>query len=488
MRAERVLRGGAPATPAGAQRGGDRRAALGAGGVRRRAALVAGAGALLAGCDGRSLPNIVVTPAAQAGGQNTRLSPARPMYQMDPQHTGRSPFGGPRKATLARVFDIRAPEYQTPQPAFQTNDFQSSAAVGADGTVYIGSFAGTLYALRDPGTGDRLQLLWRFHPAPTATSWHQTPAIGPDGTVYIAFSTGGFSPEARGTFYALRTPASGTEPQVAWTVDLGPGRTTSSPAIGPDGTLYTVTAPGRVFAIQPDGTVKWSAQAGPPLVSSPALGPNGTVYVASMDATPVSEGKLYAVGPPASGAEGSIRWTFDFGEHPGRTPLVTSPPPPNGAAGIGSGASPTIGPDGTVYIGANNSNFYAIAPDGKLRWIYEAEREIGGIWSCAALSPDGKTLYFGANKGGMYAVDREKGELRWQYKLFGSVFNAPTVDRSGTVYTGSTAGHLLAMNGANGQQVFDYDAGASLWATPAIRSDGTLVTADRSGRVLLFAP
>ncbi len=42
-----------------------------------------------------------------------------------------------------------------------------------------------------------------------------------------------------------------------------------------------------------------------------------------------------------------------------------------------------IGPDGTIYIGANNSNFYAIAPDGSQKWLFEAERELAGIWSCA---------------------------------------------------------------------------------------------------------
>src|SRR3979409_1754215 len=94
---------------------------------------------------------------------------------------------------------------------------------------------------------------------------------------------------------------------------------------------------------------------------------------------------------------GTIRWTFRFAEFPGKGKPVTSHSPPAGADGIGSGASPTIGPDGTIYVGANNSNFYAISPDGHLVWLFEAEREIAGIWSSAALSPDSNTLYFGAN-------------------------------------------------------------------------------------------
>src|SRR5438876_4630299 len=110
-------------------------------------------------------------------------------------------------------------------------------------------------------------------------------------------------------------------------------------------------------------------------------------------------GKRFAVAPPTDPASrsGTVRWAFRFAEFPGSLPPIVSHSPPAGADGIGSGASPTIGPDGTIYIGANNSNFYAISPAGRLVWMFEAEREIAGIWSTAALSADNRTLYFGAN-------------------------------------------------------------------------------------------
>ncbi|HEX2184783.1 MAG TPA: PQQ-binding-like beta-propeller repeat protein, partial [Chloroflexota bacterium] len=431
-----------------------------------------------------SQPTIVVTPGPSSGRQSSAGGgpPAKGMYQMDALHSGRSPFTGPRKAVLRRTFDITAPEFQTPTPAFEGGDIQGSPAIGADGTIYIGSLPGTLYALRDPGAGERLQLLWRFHPAPGASSWHATPAIGPDGTVYIGFSTGGTGPEAHGTFYALRAPRSGQEPEVVWATELGPGRMTASPVLAPDGTIYIVSGAGKLFALNPTGTVRWTAQAGPPLIASPALDPNGTVYTSSID------GKLYAVAPPSGNSnEGSVRWTFDFSAHLGSMPLLTSTGRPTGADGIGSGCSPTIGPDGTIYVGANNSNMYAINPDGKLKWLFEAERELAGIWSCPAISADGSTIFFGANKGGIYALNRENGALRWQYKIFGSVFNAPTLDRQGTLYTGSTVGHLIALNSATGQPVFDFNAeGGAIWSPPSIRPDGSLVTADRKGRIMLF--
>src|SRR5439155_25322686 len=153
--------------------------------------------------------------------------------------------------------------------------------------------------------------------------------------------------------------------------------------------------------ISPDGTIKWTANTGPSIKAAPAVGSDGTIYLSSMD------GKLYAVAPPSGRTEGTVKWTFDFGEHLGQTPIVTAVPPPPGVDGVGSAASPTIGPDGTIYVGANNSNFYAVTPAGGMKWLFEAQREVGGIWSSAVLSADSSTLYFGANRGGVYAVSAD---------------------------------------------------------------------------------
>ena len=402
------------------------------------------------------------------------------MYQVDAQHTGRSPYTGPRHPALLRTFNTSI--VPIVDPVFGSSDIQSSAAIGADGTAYIGLQNGTLFALRDPTVaGNQLAARWSFHP-PGGSSWHATPAVAADGTVYVGFSTGSGTPDAQGTLYALEAPPAGIEPNVLWTIDLGPGRQTSSPAIGPDGTIYAMGGQGRLSAIAPDGQLRWSVQTGPVLKASPALGQDGTVYVSSMN------GKLYAVAPPAdpAGQVGTIRWVFRFAEFPGGGRPVVSHSPPPGADGMGSGASPMVGPDGSIYVGANNSNLYALTPDGRLEWLFEAEREIAGIWSTPALSRDGRTLYFGANKGGLYAVNCADGSLKWQYSIVGSLYSSPAVDATNTVYTGSTVGHVLAVDGASGRLVFDYDARAPIWTAPALRPDGSVVVADRLGRVMLL--
>ena len=154
-----------------------------------------------------------------------------------------------------------------------------------------------------------------------------------------------------------------------------------------------------------------------------------------------------------------------------------------GANGIGSGASPTVAPDGTIYIGANNSNMYAVAPDGSMKWLFEAERELAGIWTTPCLSADGGTIYFGSNKGGVYAVNTSNGSKRWQFPVYGSIYASSALDNSGVLYTGATVEHVYALDTAQGEPLWDLDVHNQVWSAPSIRPDGTIVIADRGGVV-----
>src|SRR5579864_1882485 len=164
-----------------------------------------------------ALATTVAVAGCQSTAATTRQAPqqapvGRPMYQMDAQHSGRSPYIGPRQPLLLRTFNTSV--VPTPDPIFDSNDIQSSAAIAADGTAYIGLHNGTLFALRDPaGAGNQLAARWSFHP-PGGSSWHATPAIGRDGSVYVGFSTDSTTPGAEGTLYALQAPSTGIEPTV----------------------------------------------------------------------------------------------------------------------------------------------------------------------------------------------------------------------------------------------------------------------------------
>ena len=56
--------------------------------------------------------------------------------------------------------------------------------------------------------------------------------------------------------------------------------------------------------------------------------------------------------------------------------------------------APTVGPDGTVYVGSTDGFFHAFNSDGTRRWPAINLNEAGQDTSAAALAPDG-TLYFG---------------------------------------------------------------------------------------------
>src|ERR1017187_319235 len=59
----------------------------------------------------------------------------------------------------------------------------------------------------------------------------------------------------------------------------------SSPAIGPDGTIYFGSENGNFYALNADGTEKWEINLGSPIDSSPVLGPSpdNVIYIVSSD-------------------------------------------------------------------------------------------------------------------------------------------------------------------------------------------------------------
>jgi outer membrane protein assembly factor BamB len=418
------------------------------------------------------------------------------MYQMDAVHSGRSPYTGPRTFSISRTFDTAQPSLRPDDPWNPNTDIQSSTAIGPDGTIYATNYFGWLFALKDsPSSSNSLDLAWRFRP-PNGSPVHCTPAVGRDGTVYVMFRTGS-GDAGKVLFFAVRAPSSGQDGQVVWQTDLGaPGTAApaaNSPTIGPDGTLYVVTPAGTVSAIDPaNGNVKWSAdtgngqpaQFGQTVKVAPAVGRDGTIYT-----TTLTEGLVATSPPSGSGNKGSVKWKFNFSEHLGPTPLVTAPvtaPPNRGQDGVGSGASATIGPDDTIYVGANNSNMYAVDPNGQQKWLFEAEHELAGIWTTPAMSADGSTIYFGANKGGIYAVNTRDGSKKWQFGIVGSIYSSVALDAAGTIFTASTVGHVFSLSADSGERYTDLDFGVPIWTAPSVRPDGTVVVGDRNGRIIVL--
>jgi len=236
-------------------------------------------------------------------------------------------------------------------------------------------------------------LIWEFRIATGTIS--SSPAIGSDGTIYVGSSDN--------KLYAINN--NGTE---KWSF-LTNGYISTSPAIGSDGTIYVKSSDNWIYAISPDGTKKWEYLIGAG-VSSPAIGSDGTIYVGS------SDNKLYAINP-----NGTKKWEFLTGD------AITS--------------SPAIGNDGTIYIGSSDNKIYAINSDGTKKWEYL----IGGNGrSPVAIASDG-TIYVGSEDQKLYAMNAD-GTQKWDFYTGDTVESSPLIDIDGTIYFASDNGTLYALN------------------------------------------
>jgi outer membrane protein assembly factor BamB len=218
-------------------------------------------------------------------------------------------------------------------------------------------------------------------------------------------------------------------PTAKWVYDTGESRLwPSSPAIAADGTIYISFGDGSLHAVNPDGTRKWQLKLGTGMASgsAPAIGADGCVYVCS------SESRLYAVNPG-----GTKRWGYAIAG-----PITSSP---------------TIGPDGTIYVGAE-SGLHAVNSVGSRKWVFAAG---GRVQSPAVVGPSGD-IYVGT-RGGLHALD-SSGKKRWLFAGAGPVWHSPAVATDGTVYVGGDGDGGI---GAIGAAVCALDAsGTAKWRFP----------------------
>jgi subtilisin family serine protease/outer membrane protein assembly factor BamB len=223
-----------------------------------------------------------------------------------------------------------------------TTTVQASPAIASDGTIYFRPEGTKLYAFNPSGT-----LKWSsVIGSTTSSSSTSSPVVAPDGTIYCA--------TANSRLVAVN-PDSGS---IKWTFTTD--FMNASPAIGADGTVYIgVYAPTRRFyALKPaDGSIKWEFIAGDSVSSSAAIGPDGAIYFGCSDKN------LYALNP-----DGSLRWTFPTGNAiKFSSPVVAA----DGSITIGSydGKVYCVEPEGTlrrVYATSSTVNSSPIINNGRL--------------------------------------------------------------------------------------------------------------------------
>jgi outer membrane protein assembly factor BamB len=67
--------------------------------------------------------------------------------------------------------------------------------------------------------------------------------------------------------------------------------------VGGDGTIYIGGQDGYVYALDPAGTLKWEHQTGTVIQTSPAIGPDGTLYLSGWQNVTIGPWILFAFGP-----------------------------------------------------------------------------------------------------------------------------------------------------------------------------------------------
>jgi outer membrane protein assembly factor BamB len=356
-----------------------------------------------------SLLNLIVL-LQPACGQALQAGAAWPMFGGDTYHSGRSLFSGPNGTVVRSRWNFTT-----------GGNILSHPAVGADGTIYVGSNDHHLYAINS-SSGSQI---WA---AATGFFVKGGAAIGSYGMLYFGSSDN--------NVYAVNS--TGTQ---LWNFTTG-GPVRSSPAIGPNGRLFVGSDDTYLYALSnATGIPVWSFNTGGVIYASPAIGANGFVYVGSVD------GCVYAV----RSSVGSQSWKFTT----------------NGNIF----ASPSIGSDGTVYVGSYDNNLYALnGTTGTPIWNFTTGNN---IHATAAIGADG-TIYVGSFDARVYAINGSTGALRWTFQTGGSVRTAAAISSDGTLYVTSEDGYVYGLDGSTGVQKWNYSIGGHLYSNPVLGADGTL--------------
>jgi outer membrane protein assembly factor BamB len=374
---------------------------------------------------------------------------AWPMFHGSAQHGGQSPYDtSSNDGTIIWTFETE-------------DGIEAGPIIGADGTIYIASHDGYLYAVNPDGSEkwrfSAGEQFWDSNYGGQYKSMMATPAIDDAGTVYVYSSD----------HHLIAVNSDGTEKwrfKIVWLPDFW-----SSPVIGADGTIYIGSARddetdfiAGLYAINPDGTLKWIHDEGTGVTTPPAIGSDGTIYIGaatpSQDKSKDDTGKILAISP-----EGEQMWRFDVElwvegastvGPDGNIYSVTKEGDiyaisPQGeeiwkfSTGDGVSASPAIGSDGTIYVGSWDCYFYAIDSYGEQKWSYKTPDTFEGISSPAAIGSDG-TIYVGSNSGWFYAFN-PNGTLKWNLGPFGPIVAGPAISEDGAIYFASWDKHLYAI-------------------------------------------
>lgn len=212
------------------------------------------------------------------------------------------------------------------------------------------------------------------------------------------------------------------------------------PIIDPEGIIYFGCYNDNVYAMNPDGTLKWVTKLYRTIASTPAIDNNGIIYIGTI----WNQNHLFAL----YSNNGTVKWSYYTGDD--------------------IDSSPAIGADGTIYFGDWGGWIHAVNPNGTCKWKYHT----GDIITASpAIGLDG-TVYCGSHDHKLYAFYPNNGTVRWTFTTGHWVRVNPCVGDDGTVYCVSLDNFLYALYPENGTMKWRVNVGAG--TNPTIGSDGTI--------------
>ena len=105
-------------------------------------------------------------------------------------------------------------------------------------------------------------------------------------------------------------------------------------------------------------------------------------------------------------------------------------------------SSPSISSDGTVLVGSDDGNLYAIdSQTGFEKWRFRSSGRIRS--SPVVLVEDGSVLLC-CQDGSIYAIS-SLGEERWTINIGQTIRTSPAIEEGGRIYLGADDGCLYAI-------------------------------------------
>jgi eukaryotic-like serine/threonine-protein kinase len=338
------------------------------------------------------------------------------MFRGTPSLRGLAQTTLPSPLTLRWSYDVK-------------DSIESSAAI-VEGTVYVGSMAGSLYAL-DLASG---KLKWQYR---TEGPIEESSPCVRGGTVYIG--------DLNGILYAV--DAATGKPK--WTFKSG-GEIKSSPnCVGER--VYFGSYDQNLYCLSTAGALIWKYQTAGPVHCTPAID-KGRVFISGCDEV------FRAI-------------DADSGQQLFAVPL-----------GDYAGASASIRED-QAFVGTFGSEVLGIDLKRRaVRWTYKHPTRNFPFYSSAAVTGD--RLVLGGRDKMVHCLWTATGKACWTFTTRARVESSPLILGS-RVFVGSNDGMLYELDLATGKKTWEFTAGAPLSGSPAA-AQGALVIGSQDGVLYCF--